>query len=90
MTLNNYRNEAGEFMAEIGAGDEHVSKILGWLDEEIASVNSVAAGEDLPKLRHQIYDVLFQLFELAAKYDLDLDTEWTTGWERKRKKYLKG
>lgn len=29
MALNDYRDEAGEFMASIGAGDEDVSKILG-------------------------------------------------------------
>lgn len=90
MALNDYRNEAGEFMAAIGASEEHVSKILGWLDEELAELKDATEKDDLPRLRHQIYDVLFLLFELAAKYDLDLDAEWATRRERKQAKYLKG
>jgi len=37
---------------------------------------------------HQIYDLLFLLFALAAQEDFDLDSEWTKGKEKKRKKYL--
>ena len=65
MSLNSYRDEAGEFMAAIGAGEEHVSKILGWLDEELAELKDATVKADLPQLSHQIYDVLFLLFELA-------------------------
>lgn len=90
MTLNDYRDEAGEFLAAIGAGEEHVSKIIGWLDDELAALRDAAAGSDLAKLQHQIYDVLFLLLELAARFDLDLDAEWAAGRERKRVKYLKG
>ncbi len=88
MGLNDYRDEADEFMAAVGAGDEHVSKILGWLDEETAALKDAADSGDLAKLRHQIYDVLFLLFELAALHDLDLDAEWAAGRERKREKTL--
>ena len=90
MALNDYRDEAGEFMAAIGAGEKHVSKILGWLDEELAELKEATNSNDLPRLRHQIYDVMFLLFELAARFDLDLDAEWAAGRERKRVKYLKG
>ena len=75
MTLNDYRDHAGEFMAAIGAGEGDVSRILGWLDEESAALKEAAGGGDLPALRHQIYDMLFLLFELAARFDLDLDAE---------------
>ena len=88
MGLNNYRDEAGEFLKAIGAGDEHVSKILSWLDEELAGLKDAATRDDHPELRHQIYDVLFLLFELAARFELDLDSEWTSGRERKQAKYL--
>lgn len=89
MTLNDYRDEAGEFMKAIGAGEEHVSKILDWLDEEVAALRNEAAERNLPRLRHQIYDVLFLLFELAARFDLDLDAEWAAGRQRKQEKYSK-
>jgi len=90
MALNEYRDEAGEYIAAIGARDEHLCKILGRLDEEAAELKDAAASGDLLRLRHQTYDVLFLLFELAARFDLDLDAEWATGRERKRVKYSKG
>ena len=88
MNLNNYRDEAGEFIASIGAGDEQVSKMLGWLDSELAELKDAANINDLSELRHQIYDAMFLLFELAARFDLDLDSEWAKGRTRKRLKYL--
>jgi hypothetical protein len=88
MALNNYRDEAGEFLKAIGADAEQIAKILGWLDGELAKLKEAAARDDLPELRHQIYDVLFLLFELAARFDFDLDSEWISGRETKRAKYL--
>ena len=90
MTLNDCRDEAGAFLKAVGADEEDMSKILGWLDEEQAGLKDAADRNDLPVLRHQIYDVLFLLFELAARFDLDLDAEWAAVRERKRVKYLKG
>jgi len=90
MSLNSYRDEAAEFIAAIGAGEEDVSRILDMLDEETLGLKRKAASGEAPELCHQIYDVLFLLFELAARFDLDLDGEWATGRERKRQKYLKG
>ena len=87
MNLNDYRDEAGEFLKAIGADGEHVSKIFNWLDEELAGLKEALAREDLPELRHQIYDVMFLLFELAGQFELDLDSEWISGRERKRAKY---
>lgn len=90
MSLNNCRDEAGKFITAIGAGEEDVSRILGWLEEELAELKDATNSNDLPRLRHQVYDMLFLLFELAARFDLDLDAEWTAGRGRKRVKYLKG
>ncbi len=87
MALNDYRDEAGKFLKAIEADGEHVSKILNWLDEELAGLKDAAARDDLPELRHQIYDLLFLLFELAARFDFDLDSEWASGREKKRAKY---
>lgn len=85
MSLNTYRDEAGAFVRGIGATDESVEKILTWLDEELTRLR--AAVNDRAKLAHQIYDMLFLLFELAARYDLDLDDQWTQGRRRKKEKY---
>ena len=88
MALNDYRDEAGEFTTAIGAGEEHVSRILRWLDEELAELKDATESNDLPRLRHQAYDMLFLMFELAAMSDLDLDAEWAAGRERKREKHV--
>ena len=86
MVLNDYRDEAAQFLKSIGAGEEHVPKILAWLDEEVALLKE--SVDDKQKLCHQIYDVLFLLFELAGRFDLDLDSAWTAGRQRKQLEYL--
>ena len=88
MTLNDYRDEAGEFLKAVGAGEEEVRRILGWLDEELALLKESVG--DRGKLGHQIYDLLFLLFELAGRFEVDLDAEWNKGRRRKRVKYLDG
>ena len=86
MTLNDYRDEAAQFPKAVGAGEEHVSKILGWLDEEVSLLKGSINDEQ--QLCHKIYDVLFLLFELAGHFELDLDSAWTAGRQRKQLKYL--
>ncbi len=84
MSLNAYRDEAGEFLNAVDpAGKESVSDILAMLDQEYAALK--AALDDPERLSHQVYDVLFLLFELAAKSSLDLDAEWAQGRDNKRK-----
>ena len=56
------------------------------LDEEVALLKSSIG--DRENLCHQIYDVLFILFELAGRYDCDLDLEWEKGRCKKQEKYL--
>lgn len=87
MSLNDYRDEAGKFLRMIGATDEPVDKILGWLDNELAALR--ASLNDRPQLAHQVYDVMFLLFELAARYNLDLDEQWANGRRRKLDKYCR-
>jgi len=88
MGLNDYRDEAGEFLRAVGAEDEDIAKILGMLDQEMILLKG--AIHDRDRLRHQISDVLFLLMELAARFELDLDLEWENGRIKKREKYLKG
>ena len=78
------RDEAGEFLAAVDpAGEEPVSAIIAMLDEEYAELK--ASLDDPGRLSHQIYDMLFLLFELAAKKNFDLDAEWHQGRDNKRK-----
>lgn len=88
MTLNNYRDEAGDFLEALGAEEEDIPKILDMLDEKLAGFKK--SINDRTKLSHQTYDVMFLLFELAARFDLDLDAEWAKGQNKKQKKYLGG
>lgn len=84
MSLNALRDEAGEFLKAVDpAGEEPVSAIIDMLDKEYAELT--ASLDDPARLSHQVYDMLFLLFELAAKKGFDLDAEWTQGREKKRK-----
>lgn len=84
MPLNRYRDEAGEFMDRIGAKKD-AGEILPMIDEELALLRA-AQGEAQAE-RHQIYDLLFLLFEAAAIGGYDLDAEWQRGRVRKLAKY---
>ena len=87
MDLNEYRDEVGEFVDRISAREEPVSRVIDMLDEEITILKE--SLNDRERLNHQLYDVLFLLFEIAAIYNLDIDTEWIRGRDRKRARYLK-
>ena len=44
----------------------------------IPSVNILKASINEPsKLSHQVYDMLFLLFEIAFEFNIDIDSEWT-------------
>ena len=88
MTLNSYRDEAKDFLQKIGAQHEGVAPKVAWLEEEFQLLKSAIEADDTSEARHQVYDMLFLLFEIAADYDFDLDSEWQAGKERKQKKYL--
>jgi NTP pyrophosphatase (non-canonical NTP hydrolase) len=86
MSLNKYRDEVGEFLEQIAAREEPTSRVIDMLDEEITLLKE--SLNDRERLNHQLYDVLFLIFEIATIYNLDMDTEWTVGRERKRARYL--
>ena len=88
MGLNDIRDEVAEFLAEMAADSRQVPRIMNMLDQEIGLLK--VSLDDRERLSHQLYDVLFLLFELAAACGTDLDSEWTQGRERKRLKYLNG
>jgi len=86
MSLNKYRDEVAEFLEQISATQEPVSRVINMLDEEVTLLKESLNDRD--RLSHQLYDVLFLLFEIAAMCDLDMDSEWIQGRERKQTKYL--
>ncbi|MFP4117160.1 MAG: hypothetical protein ACLFTY_04045 [Candidatus Aenigmatarchaeota archaeon] len=85
MSLNDYRDEVKDFLEEVKDTDESMVKQTDMLEEELELLREADEDDDL---RHQIYDILFILFAMAAKKDLDLDEEWRNGRKKKRK-YVK-
>jgi hypothetical protein len=85
MNLNEYRNEVREFLDKIASREEPVSRVMDMLDEEVALLKE--SLDDRERLGHQVYDVLYLLFEMAAIYNLDMDAEWVKGRKRKQSKY---
>jgi NTP pyrophosphatase (non-canonical NTP hydrolase) len=85
MGLNEYRDEVGESLDGIAAREEPISRAIDMLDEEITLLKE--SLNDRERLNHQLYDVLFLLFEIAAMHNLDMDAEWTRGRDRKRARY---
>ena len=86
MSLNTYRDEAGRFLDDIHASDEPIEKKIMMLQQELDLLKT--GTHDVKVISHQVYDLLFLLFEIASQYDIDLDSEWLAGQSRKTKKYL--
>jgi NTP pyrophosphatase (non-canonical NTP hydrolase) len=89
MRLNAYRDEALEFLKRIDALGEGELQRVTWLEEELQQLKSAIDAGNGDKVTHQLYDMLFLLFEIAAVNDSDLDQEWERGAEKKAKKYIK-
>ena len=83
MGLNLYKEEAKVFLESIDAVNESPLKKITFLEEEFNLLKKYLEIDNTDKIRHQIYDMLFILFEIAADFDFDLDTEWEIGKEKK-------
>jgi hypothetical protein len=84
MTLNAFRDEPSKFLRMVDPeGLKSGADILNMLDEEFCELKRSVSRPD--RFRHQVYDMLFLLFELAAKFNFDLDLEWNAGRDRKQK-----
>jgi hypothetical protein len=88
MTLNDYTAEVRKFLSKMNSDNENNEQKVDWLKEEVALLQSAIEDSDMPKVQHQVYDVLFLLFEITAANNLDLDSEWQAGMKRKHEKYL--
>jgi hypothetical protein len=87
MPLNEYRDEAGRFLSAIHVGNEPISVKIAMLQQELNILAAVPA-DDNRVIGHQVYDLLFLLFEIASQYEIDIDTQWEAGRDRKARKYL--
>lgn len=87
MSLNLYIDEVREFMDKAGFSPEVEGEIFKMLEEEFSLLKSSYGNEE--KMQHQIYDMLFLLFEIAAKHNMNLDSEWIKGKEKKKKYLIK-
>ena len=85
MSLNDYKDEVREFLEKVGSENEPLEKDIERLEEELELLKQ---AENDSEIQHQVYDLLFVLFAIAAKKDLNLDEEWNKGREAK-KKYTK-
>lgn len=86
LSLNNYRDEAGDFLEKIGAKNNDIEEKVKMLEEELRILKE--SINEPNKLNHQIYDMLFLLFEIASETNFDIDAEWNMGRIRKQKKYI--
>lgn len=86
MNLNNYRDEAEDFLKKLGVQNETLDIKISMLEEEFNLLKKATDNQVL--LKHQIYDMLFILFEIASDYNFDLEEEWAKGRMRKMEKYM--
>jgi hypothetical protein len=86
LNLNNYRDEAETFLKKLGVQNETLDIKISMLEEELNLLKKAGNNQDL--LKHQIYDMLFILFEIASDYNFDLEEEWMKGRIRKDEKYI--
>ena len=86
LSLNNYRDEAGNFLEKIGVKNNNIEEKVKMLEEEL-NILKMSINEP-NKLNHQIYDMLFLLFEIASETSFDIDAEWSKGRIKKQKKYI--
>lgn len=86
MNLNNYRDEAEDFLKKLGVQNETLDIKISMLEEEFNLLKKATDNQVL--LKHQIYDMLFILFEIASDYNFDLEEEWVKGRIRKMEKYM--
>lgn len=86
MYLNHLRDQVADFLNKLKEDKFTENEIIKHLEEELASLKN--SLNDDKKYRHQIYDLLYLLLELAAKHHFDLDLEWQQG-QVKKQKYIR-
>ena len=90
MDLNSYVDEVRDFMEKINGLNRGSEEKIIWLEEEFSLLKISVTANEADKIRHQIYDMMFLLFEICVDHDFDLVSEWELGREKKQKKNLSG
>jgi hypothetical protein len=89
MSLNEYKNEVKEFLIKMNSLNGDNDEKITWLNEEFDLLKKAVNASERDKIEHQLYDILYLVFEMAADNNFDLDKEWEKGRKRKNEKYLK-
>lgn len=89
MCLNDYRDEVKEFLVKVNSLGKNQERKLVWLEKELELLKSAVRNSDNKAISHQIYDMMYLLFEVAADNNSDLDIEWINGNNKKNDKYVK-
>ena len=87
MKLNDYRDGVKEFLIKIDALGKNKEQKLIWLEKEFDLLKFAIKNFDSKAISHQIYDMMYLLFEIAADNNSDLDSEWING-NKKKDKYI--
>ena len=86
MPLNELKNKVKEFELKAGFDKTDVNKLLEMVDEEIGIIKSNLENKDV--VNHKLADLQVLLFQIANRYNTDLDSEWAKHFQ-KSEKYLK-
>lgn len=87
MNLNSYKNEVQIFLNSLKSDNWNIDKKISELGKEYRKLK--LGINDKKVSAHQIYDMLFILFEIAHDLDVDIEKEWQEGKIRKQQKYIK-
>jgi len=83
MYLNILRDQVADFLNKLKEDKFTEDDIFNEIDNKLLIIRKSRDNDD--EYRHQIYDILYLLLELAAKHNYDLDDEWQKGQIRKQK-----
>ena len=86
MDLNSYKREVQNFLRGLEDKNWSIDYKISELGREYEKLKSNITDKELAS--HQIYDMLFILFEISCDLDVDVEKEWQKGKVRKQKKYL--
>ena len=88
MSLNGYKDEVENFLKQVDNLGKNTNQKINWLDKEFSLLKTAIKNSDKISISHQIYDMMYLLFEISADFNCDLDKEWQIG-NLKKEKYLK-
>lgn len=88
MSLNEYQNEVKDFMIQMNSLNGDNDQKIAWLEEEFELLKNAVNDSNKDRIKHQLYDMLYLLFEMSVDNGFDLEKEWLAGSKRKQEKYL--